>query len=191
MKTFSSTIARPAGVGLMVLGSVTSAPVSGQAIQGRQATHVTIPFLANATRLTDLSYEGGECDIDQTGNTMACEFQQVFFTTSDIAPQTCLVTTNRYARTFTKLEPPNGKAPDGNPGWVSNEAPEGPCGVSEVTTLQDGGTVKWTMETRKIVTRKDAAPACRDVAEQPETLSWQNLRRPLPCAFIQPGGITR
>jgi hypothetical protein len=94
-------IARPAGVGLMVLGAVTSAPLNGQPIAGRQASHITIPFLASATRLADLSYEGGECDIDRVGNMMACEFQQVFFTTSDLAPQTCLVTTNRYARTFT------------------------------------------------------------------------------------------
>ena len=191
MKTFSSTIVRPAGVGLMVLGSVTSAPVNGLPIQGGQAAHVTIPFLANATRLADLSYEGGECDIDQTGNKMACEFQQVFFTTSDLVAQTCLVTTNRYARTFTKLDALNGKAPEGNTRWLSTETPEGPCGVSEVTTLQDGGTVKWTMETRNLVARKDAAPFCQDVDERPETLSWQNLRRPLPCTFIQPGGITR
>ena len=190
MKTFSSMIARPAGVGLLLLGVVTSAPVNGQPIRGRQA-HITIPFLANATRLADLSFEGGECDIEQTGNTMACQFQQVFFTTSDFAPQTCLVTTNRYTRTFTKQDPVDGKAPGGYPRWVSTEAPEGACGVAEITTLLDEGTVKWTMETRKLVTRRDAAPSCRDVDERPETLSWQNLRRPLPCAFIQPGGITR
>ena len=190
MKTFSSMIARPAGVGLLLLGVVTSAPVNGQPIEGRQV-HITIPFLANATRPADLSFEGAECDIDQTGNTMACQFQQVFFTTSDFAPQTCLVTTNRYARTFAKQGPLDEKAPGGNTRWVSTEAPEGACGVAEITTLLDEGTVKWTMETRKLVTRKDAAPSCRDVDEQPETLSWQNLRRPLPCAFIQPGGITR
>jgi hypothetical protein len=190
MQAFSSRLARPAGVVLLVLGIVTSAPVKGQPINGRVASHVTIPFLANATRPADLSFEGGACDIDQTGNTMACEFQQVFFTTSDRAPQTCLVTTNRYARTFTKQPPPNGKGPGGGVRWVSSEAPAGPCGVSEITTLQDEGTVKWTMETRKLVTRKDADPACRAIDEGPDTLSWQNLRRALPCGFIQPGGIT-
>ena len=189
--TLDSLIIRPAGVGLLILGSVTSAPVNGQPIQAPQAAHVTIPFLANATRPAELSYEGGECDIDQTGNTMACEFQQVFFTTSDIAPQTCLVTTNRYARTFTKQRPLNGEAPASGTRWVSREPPAGPCGVSAITTLHDGGTVKWTMETRKLVTRRDAAPFCRDVDERPETLSWQSLRRPLPCRFIQPGGISR
>jgi hypothetical protein len=188
MQTYSSMIARPIGAGLLVLGTVTSAPVNGQPIG---ASHLTIPFLASTTRLADLSYEGGECDIDRPGNMMACEFQQVFFTTSNFAPQTCLVTTNRYARTFTKQGPLNEKAPEGNTRWISNGAPEGPCGVSEITTLLDGGTVRWTMETRKVVTRKDANPACRDVDERPETLSWENLRRPLPCAFIQPGGITR
>ena len=159
--------------------------------QQKAARHITIPFLANATRLADLSFEGAECDLDQTGNTMACEFQQVFFTTSDLAPQTCLVTTNHYARTFTKQRPANGTASADNTRWVSSEAPAGACGVSEITTLQDGGSVKWTMETRKIVTRRGADSTCRDVDERPETLSWQNLRRPLPCAFVQPGGITR
>jgi hypothetical protein len=175
-------IARPVGAGLLVLGTVTSAPVNGQPIAERQGSHITIPFLASAARPTDLSYEGGECDIDEAGTTMACEFQQLFVTTSDFAPQTCLVTTNRYARTFAK---------QGNNRWISSGTPAGRCGVSEISTLQDDGTVKWTMETRKLVTRKDADPACRDVDERPDTLSWQNLRRPLPCAFIQPGGITR
>jgi metallo-beta-lactamase class B len=149
--------------------------------QRKAARHVTIPFLASATRLTDLAFEGGECEIDQRGNTMACQFQQVFFTMSDAAPQTCLVTTNRYARTFTK---------QGDMRWVSHEAPAGVCGVVEETTLRDGGGVKWTMETRKQVTRRDAAPLCRGMDEQLDTLSWQDIRRPLPCAFIQPGGIT-
>jgi hypothetical protein len=169
------------------------------AAQQKAARHITIPFLANATRPADLSFEGGECDLDRTGNTMACEFQQMFFTISTLAPQTCLVTTNRYARTFTKQAPLNGNgpgaplngnAPPANTRWISSGAPEGQCGVSEITTLQDDGTVKWTMETRKLVTRRDADPACRAVDEAPETLSWQNLRRALPCAFIQPGGIT-
>jgi hypothetical protein len=202
--TFSSMIARPAVAGLLVLGLVTSAPVNGQPGRGLQASHITIPFLANATRLADLSFEGGECDIDPSGNTMACQFQQVFFTTSDLAPQTCLVTTNRYERTF-KRQGSGGSGRSGEAGrsggggrsgesatrWVSTQAPEGVCGVVEETTLQDGGSVRWTMETRKQVTRRDAAQICRDLDDQTETLSWQNIRRPLPCAFIQPGGITR
>jgi hypothetical protein len=61
----------------------------------------------------------------------------------------------------------------------------------EVFTLQDGGGVRWTMEVRKVVTRKNAAPSCAAAAEPPETLSWQNLRRPLPCRFVQPGGLSR
>ena len=191
MNTFGSMIARPAGAGLLLLGVVTSAPVHGQPTRGRLTSQITIPFLASATRPADLSFEGGECDIDQAGNTMTCRFQQLFFTTSDFAPQTCLVTTNRYARTFTRQPRPDAKGSGSTARWVSTGAPQGACGIAEVTSLQDDGTVKWTMETRKIVTRRDAAPSCREVDEQPETLSWQNLRRPLPCTFIQPGGITR
>ena len=116
---------------------------------------------------------------------MACEFSSVFHHVGFHAADLLVTPT---ARTFTKQDPGD---PVDNPRWVSNEAPQGACGVSEITTLQDDGTVKWTMEARKLVTRKDADPLCRDVDERPETLSWQNLRRPLPCAFIQPGGITR
>jgi hypothetical protein len=176
-------IAGAVRVALLILGVASFTPVSGQPpVKGPQASHITIPFLASAARPADLSYEGAECDVDRTGTTMACEFQQVFFTTSDVAPQTCLVTTNRYARTFTRQSGTQ---------WISSEAPKGACGVTEITTLQDDGGVRWTMETRKVVTRKDAAPACREIDERPDILSWRNLRRPLPCSFIQPGGITR
>ncbi|MEO8259415.1 MAG: hypothetical protein ABI868_18855 [Acidobacteriota bacterium] len=182
MPTYTSIIARSAGVGLLVVGTISPAPANGQPIAGRQVSHVTIPFLASAARPGDLSYEGGECDIDRSGTSMACEFQQVFFTTSDYAPQTCLVTINRYDRTFTRQD--GGR-------WISTTPPEGLCGVSDITTLQDDGGVRWTMETRKRASRAAADRTCRDVDERPDTLSWQNLRRPLPCAFIQPGGISR
>jgi hypothetical protein len=92
------------------------------------------------------------------------------------------VTTNRYARTFQR---------DGERRWVSRDTPAGVCGVTEVMTLQDDGGVRWTMETKKVVTRKNAAPSCAAAEEPPETSSWQNLRRPLPCKFVQPGGLSR
>jgi hypothetical protein len=144
--------------------------------------HVVIPFLANAGKPTDLNFEGGECDVDQSGNTMECQFQQVFLTTSSLAPLTCLITTSRYERTFQKQTGTR---------WVSREGPTGVCGTVEVTTLQDDGGVRWTMDTQRIVTMKDASPECQGVDERRETLSWQNIRRPLPCTFVQPGGISR
>ena len=143
---------------------------------------MTIPFLANATKPADLGFEGGECDVDKTGNTMECQFQQVMLTTSDFAPQTCLITTNRYERVFKRQTSTR---------WVSREGPAGPCGVVDTFTLQDDGGVKWTMAMQKMVTRKDASPQCLGIDEQPETLSWQNIRRALPCTFIQPGGLGR
>jgi hypothetical protein len=142
-------------------------------------THVAIPFLANATKPAALDFEGGECERDATGNRMACVFQQVFLTTSDVAPDTCLVTTNRYERAFHRETATR---------WVSTEGPEGACGLLDVVTLQDGGGVRWTMETHKVVTEKGAA-ACQAFDTQPEVLSWQNIRRPLPCKFVQPGGL--
>src|SRR6266581_842092 len=72
------------------------------AVTARSASpsHVVIPFLANATKPTDLDFEGGECELAANGNRMSCTFQQVFLTTSAVAPDTCLITTNRYQREF-------------------------------------------------------------------------------------------
>jgi hypothetical protein len=145
-------------------------------------THVVIPFLANATKPSALEFEGAECETNRTGTTLRCEFQQVFLTTSDRAPDTCLVTTNRYQKTFLK---------DANGLWISNDIPAGVCGVMDVVTLKDEGGVRWTMEMKKVVTRKNAAASCAAAEEPPETLSWRDLRRPLPCKFVQPGGLSR
>jgi hypothetical protein len=145
-------------------------------------SHVVIPFLANATRSADLDFEGGECELDASGNTMACTFQQVFLTTTAVAPDTCMITTNRYERRFRRDAPTR---------WVSTEGPEGVCGLLDVATLQDDGGVRWTLEMHKVVTKKDAALTCRTLDAQSETFSWQNIRRPLPCKFIQPGGLSQ
>ncbi len=157
-----------------------SAPLAGQQAPASPASHVTIPFLANATRPADLDFEGGECDVDAAGTTLDCQFQQVLLTTTPLAAQTCMVTTNRYERAFKKDAPGR---------WISTEGPDGICGVLDVHTLRDEGGVRWTLEMRKQVMRKDAAPECRQIDEQPEILSWQNVRRPLPCTFVQPGGL--
>jgi hypothetical protein len=113
---------------------------------------------------------------------MVCQFQQVFLTTSTLAPRTCIITTNRYERTFQK---------QASTRWVSREKPIGVCGTVDVTTLQHDGGVRWTMDTERTVTNKDGSPECRRVDERPETLSWRNIRRPLPCTFVQPGGLSR
>jgi hypothetical protein len=146
-----------------------------------QPSHVVIPFLANATKPADLDFEGGECEVDPSGVTMECQFQQVMLTTSDLAPSTCLITTNRYQRTFQKQ----------GAQWVSREGPTGVCGIVDVATLRDDGGVRWTMETRKVVGSRDASPQCRALGEDRETLSWQNIRRALPCTFVQPAGLSR
>jgi hypothetical protein len=151
----------------------------GAAVQP-SPSHIVIPFLANATTPADLDFEGGECELDAAGGTMECTFQQVFLTTSAMAPDTCLITTNRYQRTFRR---------DTSARWVSTEGPEGVCGVLDIVTLQDGGGVRWTMETRRVVTKTDPSSCPADA--QVTTFSWQNVRRPLPCRFVQPGGLSR
>jgi hypothetical protein len=145
-----------------------------------RASHVVIPFLANATKSTDLDFQGAECERSRNRNTMTCTFQQVFLTTSAVVPDTCLITTNRYERTFRR---------ESETRWVSNEEPQGICGVRDVATLHDDGGMKWTLEFHKVVTRKAAAASCQTLDAQSETFSWQNIRRPLPCKFVQPGGL--
>jgi hypothetical protein len=155
-------------------GQVTRAPGT--------RSHVVIPFLANSTKPAALEFEGGECDLDSAGTRMDCIFQQLFLTTSDAAPDTCLATTNRYERVFQRDAPNR---------WISREGPDGECGMLDVVTLQDDGGVRWTMETRRTVTAKDAAPSCRTPDGPVEILSWQNIRRPLPCRFVQPAALGR
>lgn len=145
-------------------------------------SHLVIPFLADASKATDLQFEGGECDVEKAGDRMTCAFQQVFLTTSTLAPDTCLITTNRYDRMFRR---------EAAGRWTSTEGPEGVCGVLDVTTLQDDGGVRWTMETRKVVTKRSASPTCEALDSQPVTLGWQNTRRPLPCRFVQAGNLGR
>jgi hypothetical protein len=164
-----------------ILAAVASvAATSGLApgAQGQPSSHVTIPFLANATKPAALEFEGAECDV--AADRMTCAFQQLFLTTSPTVPDTCLVTTNRYDRVFRR---------DSATHWTSTEGPTGVCGVVDVVTLQDDGGVRWTMELKKEVTKKDASLACVTMNVQAETLSWQNIRRPLPCRFVQPGGL--
>ena len=143
--------------------------------------HVVVPFLANATTPSALEFEGAECDSNAAAKTLRCEFQQVFLTTAEV-PDTCLITTNRYEKTFTRETAGR---------WVSRGPAAGTCGVVEVVTLQDGGGVRWTMDVKKIVTRRNAAASCAAAEEPPQRLTWQNLRRPLPCRFVQPGGLSR
>jgi hypothetical protein len=170
------------GLGLVVLIYGVSATPTAQRAQQPAPAHITIPALANASKPSDLDYQAGECDIDEGGGTMECAFQQVFLTISLLDKKTCLITTNRYARTFHK---------EAAARWVSREQPQGPCGVVELTTLENEGGTRWTMEMRKIVNSREASPGCGRVDQTPETLTWRNLRRSLPCTSVQPGAMSR
>jgi hypothetical protein len=171
----------PRCVAIAVLWAASCGAAAAQVAAPRRERHVTVPFLASATTPSALEFEGAECDADATGTMLRCEFQQVFLTAAEV-PDTCLITTNRYEKTFTR---------DGAGAWVSRGPAAGICGVVEVVTLHDGGGVRWTMDINRVVTRKDAAASCAAAEEPPQTLTWQNLRRPLPCRFVQPGGLSR
>jgi hypothetical protein len=146
-------------------------------------THIVIPSLANAAQPSALDFEGAECDVNPSGDTMACEFQQVFLTLAPFDPQMCLITTNRYERTFQKQDGVR---------WVSSEGPTGECGVIDVMTLQqDGSGARWTLEASQTVTLKDGPALCRALAPPREVSSWRDVRRPLPCRFVEPGAMSR
>jgi len=144
-------------------------------------SHVIIPSLADANSSDDLNFEAGECDVSGDGRTMTCEFQQVFLTPAAFDAQTCLVTTNRYDRTFQQQTANE---------WVSRDGPSGACAVTEVTTLRHDGGAMWIMETRKVAGNRTSAE-CRAFDPPPEILSWRNVRRPLACRFVQPGAMSR
>jgi hypothetical protein len=164
-----------------VVGIVGPAARAQAPTQPSSQAHVVIPFLANETKPSDLDFEGAECDVDATGSRMACTFQQVFLTTSPVVPDTCFVTTNRYERVFRR---------DSATHWTSIEGPAGACGILDIATLEDGGGVRWTMELRKQTTKKEAGGSCQPVDAMPDTFGWRHIRRPLPCRFVQPGGLT-
>ena len=148
--------------------------------QSSAQSPVVIPSLANDTNPSDLDFQGAECVVERSGQAMSCDFQQVFLTVSPLDAQTCLATTNRYARTFQRQS-------EGV--WISRDEPEGDCGLTETTTLKDDGDGRrWTMELRRTRTRK-TAPACRGDDPPVEIFSWRNARRALPCRFIQPGAL--
>jgi hypothetical protein len=168
------------GAAIMALGVWSPRPAAQSPATSPE--RVIIPFLANATRKEDLEFEGVECERIPNGTRMECTFQQVFLTMSAVVPDTCLITTNRYARTFERDRETANR-------WVSSEGPDGLCGIVDVVTLHDTGKGQWTMETRKVATKSDGGATCTTMEIGRETFSSQNIRRPLPCRFVQPGGL--
>jgi hypothetical protein len=157
----------------LVFAALISAPIFISA-QQQQTTHVLIQNLAKAS---ELDFEGGECD--RTNDTMVCKFLQVLLT-QEKESDTCGIVTNRYEATFKRQAERR---------WVSNEGPDGACGVIGITTLEQDpqATGLWTMNSRKVVTNKTANDSCKSIdAEQPDVLTWKNSTRPLSCRFIMP-----
>jgi len=146
------------------------------------AQHRSVPFLAAAAQPGIVAYEGAECDDADAGDTLRCAFQQVFLTTENAPPDTCMVTTNAYDVVFRRESPTR---------WVSRAAPQGACGVVDTVVLEDGGGVHWTMTLTTSATRTDADPQCRAAKDTREILTWQDVRRRLPCTYVQPGGLRR
>ena len=154
--------------------------------QARTPTHVTLIPMANMSAPTSIDFEGGGCDLDPTGNTLTCEFQQVLLNPDKTDAAICRIFTNRYSATFKRQDERR---------WVSTQGPDGVCGVVAVTTLEhttDSPTTGvWAakMDTQKIITNKSASPICNAFTTDPEKLDWKYPRRALPCKFVVGGSL--
>ena len=144
--------------------------------------HFAIPYLANDTTPDALDFAAAECDAVNGGERLDCHFRQVFVTTASIDPSACVISSNGYDLSLRRDAPSR---------WSSAAEPVGDCGVVEVTTLEDGGTTRWTMTIGHRATKNTERADCRAAAAQVETYSWRNIRRKLPCTTIQPGAIER
>ena len=115
------------------------------------------------------------------GSRMECTFQQVFLTTSAIVPETCLITTNRSR----DLRPRSRLC-------KSMGEPRGPRrGLRHRRRRHLARHRQRSMDAGNAQGRHEAdgAATCGAMETGPETLSGQNIRRPLPCRFVQPGGL--
>jgi hypothetical protein len=143
---------------------------------------LTIPYLANATRPSDLDFAAAQCDVEADGRQMTCRFRQVFVTQTSFDPTACVLTTNGYERTFRATTSTQ---------WVSETPPDGECGIVETTTLEDGGGTRWTMTIRKSAPSAAGTHCQAQAAATTEVYDWRGVRRALPCRSIQPGAIER
>ena len=160
--------------GLLAAGS------DGHAQAGR-AVPLTIPYLANDTTPEALDFAAAQCEQAPAGDRLRCTIRQLFVTVASHDPTACVATTNGYELEFRKAAPNR---------WVSVGEPEGPCGVTETTTLEDGGGTRWTMTISRAVTGDSSRSECRAAAGT-DTYGWRHVKRPLPCRTLQPGAIER
>jgi hypothetical protein len=147
-----------------------------------QVKNISIGQMTNASA-GEVDFVGAECKIDGTGNAMPCQFRQVLLRLVEM--RTCEVWTTGWENAFTRQSDLR---------WVSNEGPSGICGVVEITTLEQekANSPLWTMETRKIVTNKNADQTlCKIPDETPAKYTWRDSTRKLPCEFIRPAAINR
>ncbi len=143
--------------------------------------HFAIPYLANDTTPDALDFAAAECDAVNGGERLDCRFRQVFVTTASIDASACVISSNGYDVSLRREAPAR---------WSNAADPIGDCGLVEKTTLEDGGTTRWTMTIAQGATKNVERADCRAAAKV-ETYSWRNIRRRLPCTTIQPGAIER
>ncbi len=180
----SSLVTGRASLRTLAALSVLLGPAAGARAQPPPATTtLTIPYLANDSKPQDLDFAAAQCQRSANGREMTCHLRQVFVTPASHDPTACVITTNGYDLTFAGLSATR---------WVHRTAPDGACGFVETTTLEDGGTTRWTMTIARAATRDLARAECRAASTAPpEVYSWKNVQRPLQCRTLQPGAIER
>lgn len=145
---------------------------------------LTIPYLANASKPGELDYAAAECDVAIDRLQMTCRFRQLFITPVSFDATTCAVTTNGFERTFTRASTTSTR-------WTSEDSPQGPCGLVDTHTLDDGGGTRWTLTIATRATRGSANSACQADAIESVVYDWRTMKRALPCTNVQPGMIER
>jgi hypothetical protein len=166
---------------VLILTATLTAPIAGQPPSSVPLpVHLTIPFLANATRPSDIDFMAAQCDVH--GDRMECRFRQLFLTPSSLDASSCAITTNGFDWKFRRETPTR---------WVRRSAPDGDCGVVETTILEDGGGTRWTLRIETAATQHAERAACRAESQEPEIYDWRSVKRALPCTSVQPGAIER
>jgi hypothetical protein len=147
-------------------------------------SHVTIPYLANASRPTDLDYAAAECDITPDGLTMTCRFRQLFLTPVSFDATSCAITSNGFERTFSRADTSARR-------WSSTDSPQGACGLVETHTLDDGGGTRWTLTITTRRTKTGGNLGCQPSPDDAVVYDWRSMKRLLPCSHVQPAMIER
>ncbi len=187
---FGRTSALSLAAALLTISLTSASTIVGAAQRpdrpgaANQPSALTIPYLANASKPSELDYAAAECDVAKDRLHMTCRFRQLFITPVSFDATTCAVTTNGFERIFTRASAIASR-------WTSEDSPQGPCGIVDTHTLDDGGGTQWTLTIATRATKSGANNACQVDTIESVVYDWRTMKRALPCSNVQPGMIER